>query len=88
MMTIIDGRSFKVLGQVPLMMDPSRPFPKDLASSYGGGAAYPVQPLPDFDWQRHWADLPMDQRMVLLNTVLSLLTQSLTYTLQQTHLAQ
>lgn len=87
MMTIIDGTTFKVLGQVPLMMDPSRPFPTGMAASYGGGAAYPVQPLPEFEWQRHWADLPTDQRMQLLNTIVSLLAQSLTYTIQQSHLA-
>lgn len=79
--TIIDGRTMKVLADTPLLM-PLGKFtePRPL---YGHQYAYPIQELKHFEWHSKWADMPPAEQAKIRSTIEALLQTSVTYTIQK-----
>ena len=86
MLAVLDGRTYRTLTKVHLMMDPRRPLENGALLIKSGGPLYPVQPLDGFDWKDEWRDFTAEQKELIRSQVKSLLTQSISYTIALTHL--
>ncbi len=86
-LSVIDGRTFRVLDQVPLSMDPKDQVPKDGLNDgtfiNGGGPTLPIAELDNFPWRDHWADLTAAEQHEAEDTIRNLITASESYTLTQ-----
>ncbi len=86
-LSIIDGRTFKVLNQLPLSMPQKKQAPKigisDGTFFYGGGGRLPIAELDNFPWRDHWADLTPAEQQEAEDTIRNLITASESYTLTQ-----
>jgi hypothetical protein len=86
--TLMDGRTFKIISQDPLLM----PQHKRAGGAFGNGAwgaggAYPEELMEGFQWKDHWSDLTEDQRNLIHDRIVYLLSTSTFYTLQTTLMA-
>jgi hypothetical protein len=82
--TIMDGKTFKIISQMPLLLPPHKrqgwgPFGN---AAWGVGGAYPEELLPNFEWKARWSDLTEDQRTLIHDKITYLLSTSTYYTLQ------
>ncbi|MDE2240754.1 MAG: hypothetical protein KGJ73_12615 [Rhodospirillales bacterium] len=86
-LSVIDGRTFRVLDQAPLSMPQKKQAPKigisDGTFFYGGGGRLPIAELDNFPWRDHWADLTAAEQHEAEDTIRNLITASESYTLTQ-----
>jgi hypothetical protein len=88
LLTIVDGKDFHIIATTPLLMDPARPSERERLFMSAGGAAFPVQPLDGFDWKDQWKDLTPDQQNLIHTQIVTLLKESISYTIAQSKIAQ
>lgn len=87
--TIMDGRTFKIITETPLLLPPHKRAEGAFGNgAWGVGGAYPEELLPDFQWKDHWRDLTEDQRTLIHDRIVYLLSTSTFFTLQTTLMAR
>lgn len=76
--TVIDGKSMKVLGDTPLLMPPDSNIIHGPLMSRND--PMPERGLKDFDWHDNWADMTHDEQTLIRATIEDLLQKSVPYT--------
>jgi len=83
--TIMDGKTFKIITETPLLLPPHKRQGGAFGNgAWGAGGAYPELLLTGFQWKDHWRDLTEDQRTLIHDKITYLLSTSTYYTLQTT----
>jgi hypothetical protein len=80
-LSIVDGRTFKLLYETPLLV------PNTLKLPLADKLVYAREPLDVGEWHREWADMTDAQRALIESSARDLLVRSLTYTLGQMQIA-
>jgi hypothetical protein len=80
-MTVIDGRTQKLIATRPLEHSPS-----PSGELFGGTVATPTEPLNGFEWKDYWHEMSDAQQDLIRDRIKALLASSVAYTMREMRL--